>query len=394
MSAPPHSLRGTPNMKVSCLQENLARGLNIVSRAVAPRSATLPVLTHVLVATDNGRLRIAATNLELGIGCWIGAKVDEDGAITVPARTLSDLVNLLSAGQLDLEGNTRAQSLHVQSGRTDANIKGIDAAEFPIIPSFNAEGSVQVDPKTLKKLIDQVAFAASTDDSRPAMTGVFTRLDGDTITMAATDGFRLSVCSGRLIEPVTEARSVLIPARAIAEVGRIIGDQQDPIAISITPSHGQVLFHLKDVDVVAQLIDQKFPNYEFIIPKKYETRAVVNTAELLKACKQASIFARDSADIVRLTISAGEAPEVAVAARADETGEDISRLGKEDGVAEASGPTLEIGFNVRYLIDALGAMDKPQVAIEASSPRSAGVIRPIGDDAFLHVLMPINLPRL
>lgn len=378
-------------MRISCLQENLARGLNIVSRAVAPRTATLPVLTHVLLATDNGRLKIAATNLELGVTCWIGAKVEDEGAITVPARTFSDLVALLPADRVDLELNIRTQTLRVQAGKTDNNIKGIDAQEFPIIPTFNATAAVFVEPAVLKKLIAQVVFAAATDESRPTLTGVLTKLDGDTITMAATDGFRLSVRSGKLKEAVAEARTFLIPARALAEVARVMGDQEEAVAISVTPSHGQVLFHMVNVDVVAQLIDQKFPDYEPIIPKKHDTRTVMNTADVLKACRQAGIFARDSLDTVRLTVKPGEELEpgkVKVTARADATGDNESEL-----EATVNGEGVEIGFNVKYLIEALAAIDTPQVALETTQPQRPGVIRAIGDEQFMHLIMPMHLPR-
>ena len=378
-------------MRISCLQDNLARGLNIVGRAVAPRTATLPVLTHVLIASDNGRLKIAATNLELGVTCWIGAKVETEGAITVPARTLADLVALLPPTQVELELNSRTQSLRVQAGKTDANIKGIDAQEFPIIPAFNPGGAAFVEPDILKKLIAQVAFAAATDESRPSLVGVQTKLDGDTISMAATDGFRLSVRSGKLKEPVGEARAIIIPAKALAEVARVIGDQKDPVAISVTPSHGQVLFHLANVDVVAQLIDQRFPDYDPIIPKKHDTRTVVNTADLLKACRQAGIFARDSLDTVRMSIKPGEDVDpgkLKITARADETGDNQSDL-----EASVNGSEIDIGFNVKYLIDALGAIDTPQVSIETTQPQRPVVFHAIGDDAFMHLIMPMHLPR-
>jgi DNA polymerase-3 subunit beta len=378
-------------MRISCLQENLARGLNIVSRAVAPRTATLPVLTHVLLATDNGRLKIAATNLELGVTCWIGAKVEDEGAITVPARTFSDLVALLPADRVDLELNIRTQTLRVQAGKTDNNIKGIDAQEFPIIPTFNATAAAFIEPAVLKKLIAQVVFAAATDESRPTLTGVLTKFEGDTITMAATDGFRLSVRSGKLKEAVAEPRTILVPARALAEVARVMGDQEEAVAVSVTPSHGQVLFHMANVDVVAQLIDQKFPDYEPIIPKKHDTRTVMNTADMLKACRQAGIFARDSLDTVRLTVKPGEELEpgkVKVTARADATGDNESEL-----EATVNGDGVEIGFNVKYLIEALAAIDTPQVALETTAPQRPGVIRAIGDEQFMHLIMPMHLPR-
>ena len=378
-------------MKVSCLQENLAKGLSIVSRAVAPRTATLPVLTHVLLATDNGRLKIAATNLELGVTCWIGGKVETEGAVTLPSRTFADLVALLPQDTVNLELNVRTQTVRVQSGRTDANIKGIDAQEFPIIPTFNSTAAAFIDPAVLKKMINQVVFSAATDESRPTLTGVLTKLDGKTITMAATDGFRLSVRKAELKESVAEARTFLIPAKALAEVARVMGEQEEPVAISLTPTNGQVLFHMNNVDVVAQLIDQKFPDYEHIIPRKHETRSVMNSADLLKACRQAGIFARDSLDTMRLAIKPGEELEpgkVTVTARADETGDNLSEV---EAIVNGSG--VEIGFNVKYLIDVLTVIDTPQVAIETTQPRSPGVVRMVGDENFLHVIMPMHLPK-
>ncbi len=378
-------------MKVSCLQENLAKGLNIVGRAVAARTATLPVLTHVLLATDSGRLKIAATNLELGINCWVGAKVEDEGAITVPARTFTELVALLPPDRVDLELNIRTQTLRVTSSRTDNNIKGIDAQEFPIIPTFEADGAAYIDAGALKNVINKVVFAAATDESRPMLTGVLTRLEGDRITLAASDGFRLSVCSTALKEPVAEARTILIPARAVSEVARIVGDQEEPVAISVTPSRGQVLFHMANVDLVAQLIDQRYPDYEPIIPRKTETRVVINTADLLKACRQASIFARDASDTMRLQIKPGEDLEpgvVRIMARADETGDNQSQL-----EASITGPEMEIAFNVKYLIDVLSVMSTPQVAFESNGARSPGVFKPVGEDNFLHVVMPMHMPK-
>lgn len=178
-------------MKVSCLQENLAKGLSIVSRAVASRSTTLPVLANVMLSTDSGRLKLSATNLEIGINTWVGAKVDEEGAITVPARTFSDLVNTLPPELIEMELSVRTQTLHLHCGRSEANIKGIDAQTFPLIPTPEGVGQILIDPENLTKMIHQVAFAAATDESRPMLTGVLAKFDQDQLTMAAADGFRL-----------------------------------------------------------------------------------------------------------------------------------------------------------------------------------------------------------
>lgn len=378
-------------MKLSCLQENLAKALSIVGRAVAPRTATLPVLTNVLLTTDGGRLRVCATNLELGINCWIGAKVEEEGAITLPARTLTEYVALLPSDRVDLELNARTQTVRVRGGRADTNIKGLDAQEFPIVPTYDASGAILIDAGLLKRMISKTVFAAATDESRPMLTGVLMKFEGDSIKMIASDGFRLSVTTGTTRTNLAEPRQVLVPARALAEVGRILGEQEEPIAISITPSRGQVLFHMANVDVVSQLIDQKFPDVEALIPKKSDTVTVVNSADLLKAAKQAGIFARDASDIVRVKIAPGEEGELGkltVQARADETGDNLSELD-----ASVIGKELEIGFNVRFMVDVLGVIDAPQVSLSTQTVKSPGMFKGVGDESFVHIIMPINLPK-
>ena len=246
-------------MKVSCLQDNLAKGLSIVGRAVSPRS-TLPVLGNVLLATDAGRLKLSATNLEVGINCWIGAKVEEEGAVTVPARTFIDLVNALPPDKVDMELVVRTQTLNLRAGRSEANVKGIDAQEFPHVPVPDGEGGVSVDPDDLRNAIEQVAFAAATDESRPILTGVLAKFEDAILTLAAADGFRLSVRTIPLSHAVLDPFSVIIPARALTELGRISGEQKDPVMITVTPTRNQVLFQLTDIVLVSQLIDGNFPS--------------------------------------------------------------------------------------------------------------------------------------
>ena len=380
-------------MRVSCLQENLAKGLSIVGRAVATRS-TLPVLSNILLATDQGRLKLSATNLEIGITCWIGAKVEEDGATTVPARTFVDLVSALPAERVDMQLIVRTQTLNLKCGRFENNVRGIDATDFPLIPGADDAKAIRIDSETLRMMINQVVFAAATDESRPILTGVLAKFENDSsgaghVLFAASDGFRLSVRTAPLIEPVTAPTSVIIPARALAELSRISSDQEGPVTITITPSKSQVLFHLDHIDLVSQLIDGNFPDYTQIIPKKKETRTVMGTTELLKACKAANVFARESANIVKLTIEPGSelAPgHITVQATSAETGDNV---GEMDATVE--GAPIQIAFNVKYLIDLLSAANAAQVALETSTPSSPGKFTPVGDDTFLCVVMPMHI---
>lgn len=376
-------------MRVTVLQENLARGLSVVSRAVSPRS-TLPVLSNILIATDEGRLRLSATNLELGITCWISARIDEEGSTTVPSRTFSDLVNALPGDQVQLTLDVKTQNLHVKGGTSNNDIKCIDAQEFPPLATPEMDGAVQLNVADFKEMIHQVAFAASTDEARPVLMGVLMNVEKDKVTMAAADGFRLSVRKAQLSQAVQQPINVIIPARALNELARVASDGEEPIYMVIPKNRGQVLFRVKDVEVVSQLIDGTFPDYHQIIPRSYKSRTLVSTAALLKACKQAEIFAREGSNVARLDIKQAngemQPSEVEISATSEETG-------KNETIVEATvdGGSVLIAFNVKFLREALEVIRTPNVALETSASNAPGVVRPVGDDDFLHVIMPMHL---
>jgi len=380
-------------MKVSCLQESLSRGLKVVGRAASARSI-LPVMTHVLLSTDEGRLRLSATNLEIAINCWIDAQVEEDGAIAVPARTLTDLAKALSSERTELEVAAEQMTLGLRCGRSRANIKGMEASEFPPVSAPEGESEVRLDPETLRTAVAQVAFAAAADESRATLTGVLIRVERDQMTLAAADGYRLSVRTVPLPESVTRAFSVIVPARAMAELARISKEriskeQEEPVSITVTPDGSRVVFGLTDVVLVSQLIPGTFPDYRRVIPQDWTTRGIVGTREFLKACRAALIFAREGAWFVRLVIRPKAEPEpgeIAVSAPSAETGSGTSRLD-----AGVEGEPVEIAFNVRYLIDVLSVVSTPQVMLDIVSPSQPGVIRQVGDDGFVHVIMPMAL---
>lgn len=375
-------------MKVSCLQENLAKGLSIVSRAVASRS-TLPVLGNVLLATDQGRLKIAATNLELAVTCWIGAKVDDEGAITVPARVLSDFVNSLPPERIEMELNPRTQTLHLKCARYDANIKGIDAQEFPIIPTIGDGKRISLEPETLREMIEQVTFAAATDESRPVLTGVVAKFEKDKVTFAAADGFRLSVRHATISAPVEQSFSVIIPAKALQEVARVSSNQEEPVELAITENRSQILFKLTNIEIVSQLIDGTFPDFTRIIPESYTTRTVVKTSELQNAVKASSVFARESMNTVRLQIAPANdlgGGKITITATSAESGDNVSDID-----ATVDGGSMEIAFNARYLSEVLNVLKAAQVAIETTSASSPGVFKIVGRDDFLHVIMPMHV---
>jgi DNA polymerase-3 subunit beta len=377
-------------VKVSCLQENLAKGLGVVGRAVSTRS-TLPVLANVLLATEGGRLKLSATNLEIVITCWIGAKVEDEGSITVPARTLSDLVNSLPQERVDLELDASTRTLHLSCARTEANIKGIAAEEFPVVPEPGEEARYKIETATLKKMINQVAFAAATDDARPTLTGVLTRIDGKELTMAATDGFRLSVKSTQLPAAAPAPFQVIIPARALNELARIVDDSVEEVHIEMPEGRNQVIFDMENVVLVTQLVEGNFPDYRPVIPTRHTTRTVLNAGDFAQACKLAEIFARESSHTARVRVEPGNElmPGYAsITATSVETGDNVAQID-----ATVEGEEVEIAFNVRYMSQVLSVMDSPQVALETTRSTEPGVLKAVGDDSFLHIIMPMHFGR-
>lgn len=375
-------------MKVSCLQDNLNRGLAIVGRAVSTKSS-LPVLGNVLLATEKGRLKLAATNLEIGITSWIGCQIDDEGAITVPARLLTDFVGSLPADRIELYLDVRSRTLNLRCGRYEANIKGIDAEEFPIIPQVSDSVTARIAPDRFREMISQVVFAAASDDTRPVLAGVLANFEVTRLTLAAADGFRLAVRTAQLDEIVGEPLSIIIPARALNELGRIIADQEERVEIIVTPARNQVLFHADSVDLVSRLVEGNFPNYQQIIPQSFKTRTVLDAAEFLKATRIASYFARDSANIVKLSVTAGGGltpGRVVVSANAAEVGDNVGEL---DAIID--GEDSQIAFNAKYLSEVLSVIQSDRVALETQGPNSPGVIRPVGLDDYTHVIMPMHI---
>ncbi len=372
-------------MRLSCLQENLARGLSVVGRAVASRS-TLPITQNVLLSTEQSMLKISATDLNMAMTTWIGAQVEEEGAITVPARLLSDFVNSLPPERIDMEATSQPIGLNIKCVSFESNMSGSPADDFPPIPAVEGGLAAKIEPDVLREAIGRVSFAAATEDSRPVLTGVKTEITGDEFKFAAADGFRLAVYSGKLAEPPSEDIEFLIPARVLNEISRLLGTQQKAVEFMVTPSSNQALFRVEDVEIVSSLIAGNFPNYNQLIPQSYTTRVVLNSDDFLRATRTAAIFARDGSGIIRLQMGAGEedAPgHLTVSSRAEEVGDNEGQLG-----AAVEGEDAKIAFNSKYLTDVLDVLNG-DVAMEVSSPSSPGVLKPVEGDDYVHVVMPM-----
>lgn len=374
-------------MKITARQEQLSHGLRVAGRAVAARSP-LPITTNVLLATEDSRLRISATNLDVAITVWLEANVTEEGAITLPSRLLSEFVDSLPGGDVDFSVKRGSNAAHVLAGRFQANVRGMPAEDFPVIPTGMEQPAATISPSLLKEMIEQVAFAAAADDTRPMLTGVLATFADQELTLVATDGFRMAVRNGKLATPASGDFSVIIPARTLTELARILPEGEDPVEIAVTPNRNQVVFRAKDLHVVSRLVEGTYPNYRQIIPSKFATRVVVSTGELLKATRIASFFSRDNSNAITVEIQPGGEAGVGtlvVTGAAAELGDDRGEL---DAVVNGAGSLVQ--FNSRYVSDVLGVVQSTQVGLEVSGPNSAAVFRPIGSDDYTHIVMPMH----
>lgn len=374
-------------MKLSCLQENLNRGLGVVGRAVATRT-TLPITNNVLLATDESRLKLVATNLEMAITHWIGAKVEEEGEITIPARLLTEFVSSLPPEPVDLSLASGSKAIELKCARFEARISGIDAVDFPPIPKVDDGITTQVDVEALRQGISHVVFAVASEESRPVLTGVDAHFEDDVLTLAAADGFRLAVYKLPLASSVKEPTEVIIPGRTLVELNRLLADEEDTVTVTVNPNRSQILFRLKNTEIVSQLVQGQFPQYGQLIPQSYTTKAVVEISDLLRATRTAAIFARDGSGIVRLVATPGPDDftpgKITVSARSEELGDDVGELD-----ATVEGEEAKIAFNGKYLVEVLSVLREQQVVLETTNPSSPGVIRPVGSDNYTHVVMPM-----
>ena len=375
-------------MRVTCLQENLQRALSIAGRAVASRT-TLPILGNYLIETGDDELVVSATDLERGIMCRIPARIDEPGRAALQARVLNDFVSSLSSGEIELYEDSGPTTMLVKQGLTQAHVRGQDPDDFPPISPESSGGlEFSVDSNVMQEAISQVVFAAASDDSRPVLAGVHLESKGEALSLAAADGFRMSFRELAAGLDLDEELSIVVPARSMQEAGRILADSEANCEIRITPNQAQMIFEVPDVTLVTRLIDGTFPDLQQIIPQDWNTRTVISRELLLDAARRASIFARSNNDVIRFALDPSDGTDgigkLTVTATAADTGDNRDELD-----AQIDGNELEVAFNGRYLTDVLSVLESPSIALELQGANTAGVFRPVDDDSFVHVIMPM-----
>ena len=362
-------------MKLQVTQENLNRALGTVARVANSRNA-LPILANILVKTTNNRLSVSATNLDIAITHYIGAKVGDEGSVTVPARLMQDFVSSLPAGVIDLE--LEENKLHITTDQYKSVVNGIAADDFPVMPAIEGGTSWTIPGPILKRGLQQVAMAASSDESRPVLTGVLLQTVDGNLYMAATDSYRLAE---KNLGPNKENVQLLVPASAMQDLLRIVSDFEDDV--KVTHDDQQVLFQVGDVDLVARLIDGKYPDYRKLIPQKFAVEAKVKRGDLVNVTKVSSLFARESAGSVTIQVDE-ETKNLRIHSIASQLGENTATA---EGTITGTG---SITLNSRYILDALHAFSGEDVNFSFNGKLEPSLLNDPASNDYVHIIMPLK----
>ena len=375
-------------MIVTSVRDNLHRGLAIANRAFQSRT-TLPITQNVLIKTNPQGLSLTITNLQLTITTHIQAIVDREGAITIPARMFTEFINTLPNEPVKLTVPPGSMVANIACASAHANFNGASPNEFPPIPQVTEGLSASIDPKEFIKAIARTSFAAASEESRPVLTGVSLAIDNDTLTMAAADGFRLAINKTILPDPTPTPISAIIPASTLSQLNRILPDEENPVNILFDNDSALVTFNLSNTQIVSQLLKGEYPDYETLVPANTSTNCLINTKNLLQATKTASIFAKESSNIVRMEFqknpTESEQPVVLISAEAEEIG---SNQGQVD-IDSMEGEDTKIAFNSRYLTELLTILEPEQVTLSTTVPTAPGVFSTGDLDGYRHIIMPM-----
>lgn len=366
-------------MKLICTQENLNRGLEVVSRT-ASKNVTLPILNNVLLKAEKGTLKLITTNLELGITCLTRSKIEKEGAFTVRARILNDLVGLLTNEKINLE--VVGDALELQSENSRTKIKGLSAEEFPLIPELPKKNGYSCQAKALRLALTEIIFAVAIDESRPEISGVFMGFKDNKLTLAATDSYRLAEKTIRLDKGQAGEKSIIVPVRTLQELLRVLAEEVGEIEIYFTEN--QILFCWDEVNLVSRLIEGQYPDYQQIIPKESKTKAIIMAEEFTKLIKGTSLFCKPGINDLSLDFDP-KAGKIILSAANSQLGENVSEL-----KAKLTGEPNKTVFNYRYLLDGLVNMKAAEVSLEIINDSNPGLLKPVGEETYLYIIMPIK----
>lgn len=366
-------------MKIICLKENLSKALSLTSKII-PLKPSLPILGNILIQTEKGMLKISSTNLELGIICKIGAKITEEGSITVPAKLFTEYINTIPDDKIEITVNDL--DVEIISGNYNAKIKGLPASDFPLIPLIDKESIIKINPKTLAEALPYVTFSVSIDESRPVLNGVLFDIYPDKIKLVSTDSYRLSEKIIELKTNTKENLSVVIPQKTVQELLRMLTETEEEVEISLTEE--QILFRTSNIELTSRLIEGKYPDYEQIIPESWQTKIVLNKDEFISAIKTVSLFARETAGNIKLETS--KEGKIIVKSMATQIGEAQSMID-----IEIEGEEIEIAFNAKYLLDVLNVLKSKKVILLLNGSLNPAVVKGEEEKDYNHIIMPLRI---
>ena len=370
-------------MELSATQKKLRRGLAIVSRAVG-NASTLPILANILFETEKGRLRLSATDLEIGVTTWVGCKVETDGAVTIPARTVVDFVNSITDETLAF--TTEGEAVKLASATFEAKIPGLAATEYPTIPTLESGSTLSIPIEHFSRSLKGCVAAAALDDARPALAGVALQIHDGQIFFAATDSFRLAEYVTPLKEETAEV-SCIIPSRAVHELNRIIGQVEDVSQVMIVVTNNQISFTMGETQLVTRLIEASYPDYRKVIPTNFQSEVVVESTDILNALRVASIFTTAQANNVHLVV---DEQTVQLKSVASSYGQQQSSIPAEV-MHHGDDKKLDVVFNARYLQDAVNAAAGKKVILKLSGVVTPAVITNPDLPEYRHIVMPIRV---
>ncbi len=366
-------------VKVTILQSNFAKGLNQVSRVVGNRT-TLPVLSNILISAKKGHITLSATDLEIGVTTKIPGKVDKEGDLTVPARLLSDFV--LNNSDETIEVTAEETKMKLKSERFEANIGGISAEEFPTIPNTNQESFCSIKKEDFIEALKKVAIAPAHDETRPVLAGIYFQFEAKNLVLAATDSYRLA--ENRLeLEKEAGEKKMIVPTKTVTEVLRLAGGAEGLSEIKLSSTENQVSFIIGETEVVSRVIEGAFPNYSQIIPASSKITAVASRAELVSAVKMASLFAKDAANNIKITVAPKELLISSAMAQAGGASAKVK--------ASVKGEEVSISFNARYILEMLQVVSSDEITLKFNDSASSGLIESAKDKGFIYLVMPLRM---
>jgi DNA polymerase-3 subunit beta len=363
-------------MKLSCTQENLNKGLGLVSH-IANKNSNLPILNNVLLKASKNGLTLVTTDLEIGIKVFVRSKVEEEGEFTVAAKLLNEFVGLLPKENINIE--QKDDNVYIKSQNQDTNIKGLEAEDFPLIPEIEKENEIELSVNDFKLALNQVLFAASLDSSRVEINAVNFNFVKNELILAATDSYRLAEKKIKINNE--QDKSLIVPLKTIQELVRVLNDQNEQ-RLKIYFNENQIMFVFDGVELISRVVEGRYPDYQQIIPDDFITTASCATNKIVPAIKSAALFCKQGINDVRLSFSNNE---IVVAAASSGVGENVIKV-----PAEIKGEDNDIVFNFRYLLDGLNNLGKQEVVFSINNNASPGLLKTKDGSDYVYLIMPIR----